>query len=113
MDLQWHDRLIERLIKNNQDATIKDYMMIVGEEEESAIPQKVGDVKPKAKFFFPDSNAQIYGPYFDQVAFETYKNGGDVRKLAKNIGVMVQTIYRWRTRYKTFREAIILGKEQA
>lgn len=34
MDLQWHIRLVERLIKNNPDATIKDYYRIVDFEVE-------------------------------------------------------------------------------
>lgn len=35
MDLEWHIRLVERLIKNNPDATIKDYYDIVDKEEEN------------------------------------------------------------------------------
>lgn len=33
MDLDWHKRLIDRMIKNNIDATIKDYMNIVDQNE--------------------------------------------------------------------------------
>lgn len=35
MDLQWHIRLVDRLIKNNPDATIKDYLRIVDKETEN------------------------------------------------------------------------------
>lgn len=33
MNLDWHIRLIERMIKINPDATIKDYLRIVGEDD--------------------------------------------------------------------------------
>lgn len=33
MDMEWHIRLIDRMIKNNIDATIKDYLNIVDQDE--------------------------------------------------------------------------------
>lgn len=38
MDIAWHERLIERLIKNSKgDATIKDYFSIVDQNEKSQL----------------------------------------------------------------------------
>jgi hypothetical protein len=42
MNLEWHDRLIDRMIHNNSDARIKDYYRIVDQEEEN---QHLANVK--------------------------------------------------------------------
>lgn len=33
MNIEWHIRLVDRLIKNNPEATIKDYFEVVDKEE--------------------------------------------------------------------------------
>jgi predicted phosphoadenosine phosphosulfate sulfurtransferase len=59
MNLDWHCRLIARMVKNNIDATIKDYFSIVDKEEENESFETVRIVEPNASVEI--KNLAIYG----------------------------------------------------